>query len=302
MCEKYLGIQPGAVNVFVLMLCVFLAACTSVSTRVSQQGKSASLPPAKLNPYVVRAVEMLARDRANRGYGNQAFTQDLQFGNKGTLAASGKPLTMCVAAQMEVLVEALNIYTSETADKLPFEYLPKSSWLRLGPTDLRGQIWMVDGATASGAADALRNFGMGARTSFEKMEPGDFMNFNRTNGTGHGVIFMAFLDAKGNELAAYSDAVAGFKYFSSQGKLVGGGLDYRFAFFTPVCPALSPEKKRDCWVIRSASQRMLNLGYAWLPPSWDSEKARTLTEGRAATLGPEGGFDENYFTGVTTDD
>src|SRR5579863_8618316 len=62
-----------------------------------------------LNPYVLNAVHALAEKYSSMGYANQAFTHDLAFGNQGVLVASKKPLTMCVAAQLEVLVEALDL-------------------------------------------------------------------------------------------------------------------------------------------------------------------------------------------------
>ena len=250
--------------------------------------------PRRFNAYILRSVDMLSRERGGLGYGDYAFTQDLLFGNQGILRASPRhPLTMCVAAQLEVLVEALNIYSAETNDYAPFTFLPKRTWERLGPTDLRGQIWMVERANASGAADALRNFGMGEKTTFEQMEPGDFMNFNRTTGKGHGVVFLAYLDAAGNAIGAYSTEVAGFKYFSSQ-KTETHGFGYRYAFFDGQCPRLPDGRVPDCRIIRSPSQRFLNTGYALMPSLW-----RHTGFGPPAGFAdlPEGTFDADYFDG-----
>ena len=88
--------------------------------------------------FILRTVEKLAKERARGGYGNFSYTQNLTFGDDGILKATRPPLTMCVAAQMEVLVEALNLYASETRDFSPFHYVPKSTWERLRPLDLRG--------------------------------------------------------------------------------------------------------------------------------------------------------------------
>lgn len=252
----------------------------------------------RFNAYILQSVVMLARERAGQGYGPYAFTQHLEFGNQGVLRASEhRPLTMCVAAQLEVFVEALNIYAIETNDYAPFTFLPKRTWERLGPTDLRGQIWMVENANASGAADALRNFGMGEKTTFEEMEPGDFMNFNRTSGTGHGVIFLAYLDNQGNEVLTYSPGVTGFKYFSSQ-QTETHGLGFRYALFDGNCMQLSGGRQPDCRVIRSPSQRLLNTGYALMPSLW----MHVAAEPRAG-FGepPEGMFDAAYFDGHSAD-
>lgn len=255
-----------------------------------------------LNSYVVQAVQHLAQDYQGLGYGSQAFTHDLRFGDSGTLAATGKPLTMCVAAQLEVFVEALNLYADETQDFQAFHFIPKTSWERLRPGDLRGQIWVVADATSHGISDALQNYGMGEKKPFARLKPGDFVNFNRDNGSGHGVVFLGYLDRTGNELATYGPEVAGFKYFSSQGHLVGGGLGYRYAFFKPYCPVLADARKRDCGVIRSESQRLLNTGSAWLPSTWDRETADAFRRSVTSRSFVEGEFDANYFTGVTTDD
>jgi hypothetical protein len=257
--------------------------------------------------YILRTVKKLAKERAGGGYGNFSYTQDLTFGDNGILKATHPPLTMCVAAQMEILVEALNLYAQETHDFSPFHFVPKSTWERLRPLDLRGQIWTVTGSPSKGAADAFQNFGMGERIPFKELFPGAFLNFNRTK-SGHGVIFLGFIDQSGADMPAFSDHVAGFKYFSSQGKdSPDGGFGYRWAFFSDAgCPTLPPGKKRDCGVIRSEANNYLVGGYMKTPKMWDREKAASqILSSREATdpaLTREGEFDSNYFTGVTTDD
>src|ERR1700692_2711183 len=89
--------------------------------------------------YILATVKMLGDTRSARGYGNGAFTQDLNFGDNGVLKATKPPITMCVAAQLEVLVEALNAYAKDTKDYSPFHFIPKVTWDRLKPLDLRGQ-------------------------------------------------------------------------------------------------------------------------------------------------------------------
>jgi hypothetical protein len=264
---------------------------------------------ADLNSYVLKAVTLIANERSGLGYDQASFTRDLQFGDNGILPASNPPFTMCVAAQLEILVTALDQYFQETGDDSPFHFLPVESWKRLRPNDLRGQIWIVENAPSNGAADAFYNFGMGHKLAFKDLRPGSFLNFNRNNGSGHGVVFLGFLDRNGNDLKQYSDQVAGFKYFSSQGQkgAAGSGFGYRWAFFSDVgCPTLSGGRKRDCGVIRSDSPKLLNGGTVYNPKSWDKRRAaeqllqsQNITDPR---LLQEGGFDANYFTGITTDD
>lgn len=273
--------------------------------------ESLAQPPASdnFNRYILRAVDFLAQNRAGLGYGMSAFTADLKFGDNGTLkAGNGTPRTMCVAAQLEVLVQALNMYANETGDNSPFHFIPKVSWERLRPLDLRGQIWIVSNSPARSAADAFANYGMGARVAFNALTSGSFVNFNRTNRTGHAAIFLAYLDANGNDLPRYSDAVAGFRYFSSQGRdSPDGGLGFRWAFFSDIgCPTLTGNRKRDCGMIRSESGNLLVSGIVRNPRSWDQKKAAEQVLQLRQTADPrflrEGEFDFNFFNGLTTDD
>jgi hypothetical protein len=278
---------------------LFTSGCTSTPP---YNAMSPRTQQPTLNEYVLQAIETPSRDYLGLGYGNQAFTHDLSFGDQGMLQASKKPLTMCVAAQLEILIEALDLEARDSHDYRAFTFLPKNSWERLRPTDLRGQIWIVTGAAGHGMADALTNLGMGEKHSFDRWKPGDFVNFNRTNGSGHGVVFLGYLDKNARELPAFGDDVVGFKYFSSQGKLNSGGLGYRYAFFAPLCPILPNDKKRDCGVIRTSEARLLNGGSAWLPSAWNSATATSFLASHRTRFEAEGSFNSQYFTGMTTDD
>jgi hypothetical protein len=281
---------------------MLLIACGCSAPPHSDRRDSGSQFPS-LNSYVLKAVVSLNGKYGGLGYDNDAFTHDLIFGNEGTLAASNKPLTMCVAAQLEVLVEALNQQALDSSDYRAFAYLPKSAWARTRPTDFRGQVWIVAGSDGHGMADALERFGMGARHSFDQWRPGDFINFNRTNGTGHGAVFLGYLDRHGDNLDHFGENVAGFKYFSSQGKGTAGGLGYRYAFFSPFCPnGLSAGRKRDCGVVRSNSGALLNGGTAWLPIAWIQSRAVTYMSQHQKSDERDGQVNIEYFTGLTTDD
>jgi hypothetical protein len=214
---------------------------------------------------------------------------------------------MCVAAQLETLVEALNLYAKDTKDYSPFHFLPKVMWTRLRPLDFRGMIWIVDTSKSTGAGSAFERYGMGHALKFKDMFPGAFLNLNRVNKTGHAVIFLSFLDSNGNEMPTYSGKVAGFKYFSSQGKEQDGGFGYRWAFFSNAgCPTLSPPKRRDCGIIRSEENGYLAGGYVLSPKDWDNDKANTAiisnNDMTDPSLTTEGQFNSDFFTGVTTDD
>lgn len=169
--------------------------------------------PDNFNKYILRAVEDLHQHYPSMGYNiSKAYTHNIPYGNE-EVKASSPPLTMCVAATAEVIITALNIYVAETGDKSVYTYFPASSWNRMRPKDIRSHIWVDPKLDSYGTADALVTFGVGKRVKFSELEPGSFVNFNRLNRTGHSVIFLGFIDSKGNILPQYSDEVRGLNIF-----------------------------------------------------------------------------------------
>jgi hypothetical protein len=271
--------------------------------------KNGCAHPNDFNNYVLAAVHTLEKHYGGKGYGIGVFTHDLHFGDNGVFKATSPPYTMCVAAQLEVIIEALDLYYKRHDATDAFHFIPRIYWTRSRPRDFRGEIWIVKNSPSHGAADAFANFGMGERIPFRELDPGDFLNFNRTNKTGHAVVFLGFIDRKGQLLPEYdATTVAGFKYFSSQGKdHPDGGLGYRWAFFSDVgCPTIGGDKKRDCGVLRTEIDNYLVAGFLRSPTAWDQKKAADyILEGNEIqnpALLQEGTFDSQYFTGRTTDD
>ena len=252
------------------------------------------------NPYILKAIDYLYKNYGLKGYDiSSILTHDIPYNVTGVIKARRPPLTMCVAAQMEIILTAYQIYLDETGDVAPYYYLPKSSFEGLSVTDLKGHIWVNPDFKANGTADALINFGMGERRPFENLTPGDFVNINRTNRTGHAVTFLGYINKTGKVLPKYDASVVGFKYFSSQGRLAAGegGLDYRYAVFSKFgCPEMP--YKRDCEVIYSADQRMLNTGTMLAPAFWTGVKpsADSAKPGAVTVL------NRAFFNGLTTDD
>ena len=115
------------------------------------------------------------------------------------------------------------------------------------------------------------HFGMGETVPFEQLHPGAFINVNRTNGTGHAVVFLAFIDAAGREYEAWNQDVIGFTYFSAQGgaDVGAGGLDFRYAVFSRHGSPPMPYR-RDLNIIYSTNQRLLNTGEMWAPGRWST--------------------------------
>lgn len=256
------------------------------------------------NSYVLRAVAYLDQNYGRLGYDSAVLTHDIAYGPFGVISATAPPRTMCVAAVMEVMLTAYQIYADETGDGSVWEFLPIRSYRSLGQNDLKAHIWVNPDLDAGGTADALRHFGMGMTVPFEQLIPGSFVNLNRTNGTGHAVVFLSFIDIQGNESPTWHENVVGFKYFSSQGgyDAGAGGLDYRYAVFdefgTPTMPY-----KRDVGIIHSADQRYLNTGVLYRPELWLRSTYSTRALLLADTPQPEvSAFDPVRFDGVTVDD
>lgn len=247
------------------------------------------------NKYLLKAVLELYSKYGKKGYDiHAALTHDIAFADQGNVKALKPPYTMCVAAQLEIILTAYSIYASETGDYSVYSYLPKTSYEGLGPGDLRGHIWVNHDFNSYGTADALRNFGMGEIKTFDSLKPGAFVNINRTNGTGHAVLFIGYIDKQGRLQENMDSNTIGFRYFSSQGTKDSGGLDYRNAVFSQYgCPEM--DFKRDCNVIFSQDQRYLNTGMMLSPRYWKLPKP-TLSPLLKDTV-----LDEKYFSGEVTD-
>jgi len=251
------------------------------------------------NAYILKAVDYLYAEYGLLGYDiNSILTHNIEYHTSGVIKARRAPLTMCVAAQMEILLTAYEIYARETGDYSVYAYLPKRSFEGLSVTDLKGHIWVNPKFNAYGTADALINFGMGERAPFENLHPGDFVNINRTNRTGHAVTFIAYIGKTGKILPKYVPEVVGFKYFSSQGRLEAGqgGFDYRYAVFSKFgCPEMP--YKRDCEVVYSTDQKMLTTGTMLSPEFW----THIIPVSDLETTG-ETTLNRSFFNGLTTDD
>ena len=255
-------------------------------------------PVYTFNEYILKAVDQLYRDYAKRGYGAHALTHDIVYGPLGTITRTdpaGK--TMCVAAVMEVILTAMQIYADETGDPSVWYHLPIDSWKTLQAKNIKAHLWANNELNSSGGADALRHFGMGQNIPFEQLRPGSFVGFNRTNGSGHATVFLSFIDNTGREYAEHNPSVIGYRYFSSQGSETTGGLDYRYGIFSDFGSPGMPYK-RDTGIIKSTDMRIFNTGYMLHPSEWNDAN-RVLDDMGG---GPTSSFDPSHFNGVTDDD
>ena len=295
-------LEPGA---YYLSLDTFSAGGTPLSGGYTL---NVMIRPAEIdleeyfNDYILAAVDFLYENYALLGYDSAVLTHDIQYGSYGVIERTGGARTMCVAAVMEVILTALQLYAEETGDDSIWDFLPQRSWERLGANDIKAHLWVNHELDAGGSGDALRHFGMGENIPFRDLRPGSFINLNRTSGTGHAVVFLAFIDESGTQHETWNEDVVGFYYFSSQGRYDegSGGFDYRYAIFDEYG---SPEMpyRRDLHVIYSEDQLYLNTGMMFHPDLWtDGIRPRDVS----LIAGDEdvSFFDAEYFDGLTTDD
>jgi hypothetical protein len=288
----------------------------SKSVRVSVVRPVVVDPPVtgdNFNTYILKAIAYIDRNYRLLGYNiDSQLTHDLPYHTFGTLKSTFGTQTMCVSAQLEIIVTAFQIYAQETGDYSIFSFLPFRSWNSLAKDAIKAHIWVNHELDSYGTADALVKFGMGELKKFEELEAGDFINMNRVTRTGHAVTFISYLDINGNELARYDSRVVGFKYYSAQGgPAVGdGGMGYRYAFFDKFgCPNLPVY--RDCGIIFSARRDYLNMGRMFHPKEWrKASSARVSSLASFLSMGEEVPPEEGAqftgraakFNGKTTDD
>ena len=286
----YAELQPGT----------YYVVLDSYADRVGEYTFDLTLRPLALNDdelfndYILMAVQDLYDNYGLLGYDNVALTHDLQYGDQGLLEAMAPPRTMCVAATMEVIIRAMQLYAENTGDDSVFDHLPRISWANLASSSIRAHIWVNYEINSRGTGDALRHFGMGMTVPFEQLKPGSFVNLNRTTGSGHAVVFLAFIDIEGNEYSTHNDDIIGFKYFSSQGGYTDGGFDYRYAVFSEYGTPTMPYK-RDSNVIYSEDQLYLNTGVLYHPSQWLESSWQRGQRSRGEEIYSV--FDADYFIG-----
>ena len=261
-------------------------------------------PDTLFAPYMLQAVEYIDANWGRLGYDSAVLTHDFTYGDYGVIEASGGARTMCVAAVMEIILVAMELYAADTGDDTVWDYLPMRSYQYLGAYDIKAYLWVNYGDIDSGgSADALRHFGMGMNVPFERLVPGSVLNLNRTTGTGHAVVFLAYIDEVGNEYETWSEDIIGFKYYSSQGgyDVGSGGMDYRYAIFAEYgCPTMP--YLRDCNISYDEVQYLLNCGVIYHPSQWRPAYYTQLARKKRGGTAPVSTFDAAYFNPRTTDD
>lgn len=254
------------------------------------------------NDYILKAVNYVHTYWAKKGYDSSAYTHDLPYGETSVAKGPLAPKTMCVAAVAEIILTAMKLYADETGDTSVWNHLPAKSWASQSAKTIKGWIWVNQpGFNARGTGDAMTAFGMGMNVPFKELVPGSFINLNRTTGTGHATVFLAFLDSACNEYQIWNENVVGFKYYSSQ----TGGFDYRYASWSDKTMTCSSGKVKDSKVIHNeTSQTYLNTGVIYHPRYW---MKTSLVQGIAPLAAPlpfgeEARFHAAKYNGVIVDE
>ena len=240
-------------------------------TQISQ---STQVKADYFNEYILHAVKYLNKNYGLLGYRLDAtFTHKLKYGPNGSILPTKGGATMCVAAVMETILTAFDIYHKVTGDNTVWEFLPIDSWRTFHPDSIKAYIWVDEEQLKSfGTGDALVHFGMGEHVPYEKLTPGSFANMNFADGFGHAVIFMNWIDVRGNEVKVYDEKkVVGMRFFSSQGEEEKGkgGLGYGAAIFGDrTCLPNNFKIPVYCGMMRSDKSKWLNTGRMYLPKDW----------------------------------
>jgi hypothetical protein len=180
----------------------------------------------KLNSYVLEIIQtyqignfpyLLNNDYANyNGVTTNIFYQDRLLARAHP---SGNRASHCVGITFEVFFRAMQ---------------ERNRRLGLSPNDFNGMNWdelfdfMLLWYVATGPKQssnltiAVEKYGIGTRiTNLAEARPGDFIDFSRTNGTGHTAVFIDWV--RDNE------RIVGIRYWSSQSST--NGIAYNEEYF-----------------------------------------------------------------------
>ncbi|WP_058910029.1 hypothetical protein [Entomohabitans teleogrylli] len=235
-----------------------------------------SLPvyAADYNQQIITTVEWLARNKSGLGYSlNSRYTEDLKYGDY-TFRSTGGTSTMCVAAVFEVLIRTLAMAKDREGNPvssklLKGQVLDGSKALNISPYAFQYaslvNIPEYKRKFSAGIGDAFVLFGMGQYVTFKNAKGGDFVYFNRSNGSGHAVILISYLNREGKPSSDAESAI-GFRYFSAQ-KNGTNGMGYRDAFFGS-CPKVETTYVKDCGLIKSDKRALFAISRLNDPNEW----------------------------------
>jgi len=196
-------------------------------TEQHQDTASAEARLQDLNIYVLNAISTYAGGRypylLDNNYATyNGVTSNIYYKGRLLLKAhpSGNRASHCVGITFEVFVKAMR--ARNKAAGLDQDDFNGMSFQAMTDFMLR---WYVAGPKDThNLAVAIEKYGLGQRiTNLSSAKAGDFIDFSRTNGTGHAAVLIAWIKRGGE--------IIGLRYWSSQEST--GGISYAEEYFHP---------------------------------------------------------------------
>jgi hypothetical protein len=199
--------------------------------------------------FIAPPIYTLLREDKDLGYGNYAKAQhsrDLYY-NETKVFSVGDRKSHCVGITFQVLMMAMNLYYRDTKDAKVWNLSTNAA--KWEPFKNCWYVNTAEGKRCYGARDAIVRYGLGiAIKNFAELKVGDFVNYDRTSGYGHSVIFMSFLLPDGKTTHTYNPSAVGFEYFSTQQSTKGVGKRNAY-FHDQKCPTPSVS---DCGILKNS--------------------------------------------------
>jgi hypothetical protein len=193
----------------------FLRACGSREVVLHRVPPHAAPPvagvprPGELNEYVLEVMRRYPTDGTHayhwpkQANGWRGCTRDLDYAGERLCAGDAQGRCYCCGLTFEVFLEAWQLWCQRTG----------RPW-RIGDLDLRGvrrlqSQWFGSAEDTTCLRTALVDNALGARvTDWEQARAGDFVQLWRRNGSGHSVVFLAWVREQGR--------IVGLRYWSTQ--------------------------------------------------------------------------------------
>jgi hypothetical protein len=168
-----------------------------------------------MNQYVVEVVKSFPTDGTHTYWWPKeniydGATTDVYCMGKKVMRGEPQGRTFCCGLTLEVFYRAMEKYDKkhglEGVKNLPLDRVKNFQ-----------RLWFCPKSKAWGPGEALTAYGMGKMIkNFEDARFGDFLQFWRTSGSGHSVLFVKWIRDENNN-------IKGFQYWSAQKKTNGIG-------------------------------------------------------------------------------
>jgi len=193
----------------------FLIFLLMVGFSLTLSGDGFSIPAMDFNEYVLRILKSYPMDGTHRYYWPShstwiGITRDLFYRN--ALFAKGDPQGRCYCCGLtfEVFFRAYKRYCEERGWPFVIKDFDIKQLRRFQ------RQWFGSDGNPKTLLHAIVSNGLGRKVELEEAMPGDFVQFWRHNGSGHSVIFIAWI-------RDLSGKIIGLQYWSTQRSTNGIG-------------------------------------------------------------------------------